>query len=83
VTPPVGDAVVARWSDADTSLTLVRGTYPTTLRLIIARKSTEALAQNATAEARDSTGPKRRNGKRNASTEWRKTAARRRKRPGS
>jgi hypothetical protein len=51
VAPPDGDAVVARWSDTDTSLTLVRGTYPTTLRLIIARKSTEALAQNAAAEA--------------------------------
>ncbi len=50
-TPPDGDAVVARWSDADTSLTLVRGTYPTSLRLIIARKSTDTLAQNAAAEA--------------------------------
>ena len=49
--PPDGNAVVARWSDADTSLTLVRGTYPTTLRLIIARKSTETLAQNAAAGA--------------------------------
>jgi hypothetical protein len=48
---PDGEAVVARWSDADTSLTLVRGTYPTTLRLILALKSTEALAQNAAAEA--------------------------------
>jgi hypothetical protein len=48
---PDGDAVVARWSDADTSLTLVRGSYPTTLRLLITRKSTETLAQNATAEA--------------------------------
>ncbi len=49
--PPDGDAVVARWSDADTFLTLVRGTYPTTLRLIVALKSTEALAQNAAKEA--------------------------------
>jgi hypothetical protein len=48
---PDGDAVIARWSDADTSLTLVRGTYPTTLRLVIASKSTEALASNASAEA--------------------------------
>jgi hypothetical protein len=48
---PDGEVVVARWSDADTSLTLVRGTYPTTLRVIIARKSTEGLAQNAAAEA--------------------------------
>jgi len=30
---------------------LVRGAYPTTLHLIIARRSTEVLAQNATAEA--------------------------------
>lgn len=49
--PPDGEAVVARWSDADTSLTLVRGTYPTTLRLIVALKSIDALAQNAAAEA--------------------------------
>jgi hypothetical protein len=49
--PADGEAVVARWSNADTSLTLVRGTYPTSLRLIVARKSTEALAQNAAAEA--------------------------------
>ena len=48
---PDGDAVVARWSDADTSLTLVRGTYPTTLRLILALTSTDALARNAAAEA--------------------------------
>ena len=48
---PDVDTVVARWSDADTSLTLVRGSYPATLRLVIASKSTEALAQNATAEA--------------------------------
>ena len=48
--PPDGNAMVARWSDADTSLTLVRGTYPTTVRLIITRKSTETLAQNAAAE---------------------------------
>src|SRR4029079_6610635 len=51
VTPPDGGAVVARWSGADTALTLARGTYPTTLRLVIARKSTETLAQDATAEA--------------------------------
>jgi hypothetical protein len=49
--PPDGEAVVARWSDADTSLVLVRGTYPTTLRLIVALKSTDALARNAAAEA--------------------------------
>jgi hypothetical protein len=48
---PDGEAVVARWSDTGTSLTLVRGTYPTTLRLIITHKSTEALAVNAAAEA--------------------------------
>ena len=49
--PPDGDSVVARWSDADTSVTLVRGSYPKTLRLIMAVKATESLAQNAAAEA--------------------------------
>ena len=49
--PPDGDSVVARWSDADTSVTLVRGSYPKTLRLIMAVKATEFLAQNAAAEA--------------------------------
>jgi hypothetical protein len=45
------DAVVARWSDADASLTLVRGTYPTSLRLIVALETLDARAQNAAAEA--------------------------------
>ncbi len=49
--PGDGDAVVARWSDADTSLTLVRGSYPTSLRLILAAKAIESMAQNAAAEA--------------------------------
>ncbi len=49
--PPGGDAVVAQWSDADTSLMLLRGTYPTTLRLIVTLKSTDTLAQNAATEA--------------------------------
>jgi hypothetical protein len=48
--PADGDTVVARWSDADTSLTLVRGSYPTSLRLILAVKAIESLAQNAAAE---------------------------------
>jgi len=43
--------VVAQWSDAEASLSLVRGTYPTTLRLIIALTSVEALAQTASADA--------------------------------
>jgi hypothetical protein len=43
--------VVARWSDADTSLTLVRGVYPTSLRLTLALTSMETLAQTATVEA--------------------------------
>ena len=60
--PPDGEAVVARWSDADTSLTLVRGTYPTTLRLIVALKSKEALARNAATKAArlDRAGPPQR-----------------------
>jgi hypothetical protein len=48
--PSDGD-VVARWSDADTSVTLVRGSYPKTLRLTLALTSMEALAQSATVEA--------------------------------
>jgi hypothetical protein len=51
VAPADGDTVVARWSDADTSLTLVRGSYPTSLRLILAVKAIESVAQNAAAEA--------------------------------
>jgi hypothetical protein len=60
--PPDSEAVVARWSDADTSLTLVRGTYPTTLRLIVALKSKEALARNAATKAArlDRAGPPQR-----------------------
>jgi hypothetical protein len=50
-TPSDGDTVVARWSDADTSVTLVRGSYPKSLRLVMAVKATESLAQNAAAEA--------------------------------
>jgi hypothetical protein len=50
-TPLDGDTVVAQWSDADTSLTLVRGTYPKSLRLVMAVKATESLAQHAAAEA--------------------------------
>ena len=46
-----GDAMVARWSDADASLTLVRGTYPTSLRLIVVLKTTTASVQNAVADA--------------------------------
>jgi hypothetical protein len=49
--PTDGDAVVARWSSADASLSLVRGTYPTSLRLIVAQKTLEGLAQNAVAES--------------------------------
>jgi hypothetical protein len=49
--PPDGDAVVARWSDADASLTLTRGTYPTSLRLVLSLKTVEALARNASVEA--------------------------------
>jgi len=48
--PAEGD-VVARWSAVDTSLTLVRGIYPISLRLTLALTSTEALAQTSTVEA--------------------------------
>ncbi len=48
---PDADAVVARWSDADASLTLTRGTYPTSLRLVLSLKSIDALARNASVEA--------------------------------
>src|SRR5689334_19572627 len=53
-----GDAVVARRSDAEASLTLVRGIYPTSLRLIVALKTIEASVQNAAADAsRQEHGP--------------------------
>ena len=43
--------VVAQWSNAEASVSLVRGAYPTTLQLIIALTSVEALAQTASADA--------------------------------
>ncbi len=49
--PPDGDAVVAQWSNADASLTLVRGAYPTSLRLLIVLKAVNASVQNAAADA--------------------------------
>jgi hypothetical protein len=45
------DVVVARWSDADASLTLVRRTYPASVRLIVALETLDARTQNAAAEA--------------------------------
>jgi hypothetical protein len=51
VMPTNGDTVVARWSDPETSLTLVRGTYPTSLRLILALTSVEVFARSASADA--------------------------------
>jgi hypothetical protein len=46
-----GAIVVAQWSDAEVSLSLVRGTYPTTLRLVMVLKSVEALARTAVVDA--------------------------------
>jgi hypothetical protein len=43
--------VVARWADSATSIMLVRGTYPRSLRLIVASKSLEALARTARSDA--------------------------------
>jgi hypothetical protein len=51
IMPSDGDTVIARWSNADTSLALVRGTYPMTLRLVMALTSLEAVAQTASAAA--------------------------------
>jgi hypothetical protein len=48
---PEGDTVVARWAGTESSLTLLRGTYPTSLRLVVALKPVEALARTASAEA--------------------------------
>lgn len=46
-----GDVTVARWSDATSSLTLMRGSYPTSVRLVLALTSVDALARTAAAEA--------------------------------
>lgn len=43
------DAVIARWLGPESSLTLVRGTYPTSVRLVVALTRLEALAQTASA----------------------------------
>jgi hypothetical protein len=43
------DAVIARWLGPESSLTLVRGTYPTNVRLVVALTRLEALAQTASA----------------------------------
>lgn len=51
VAEPDVDIVVARWADADSSLTLLRGTYPSSLRLIVASKRLEAQARTAATQA--------------------------------
>lgn len=46
-----GDTVIARWTDATASLTLLRRTYPTTVRLVVALTSVDTLARTASADA--------------------------------
>jgi len=45
------DSVIARWADADASLMLVRGTYPTSLQLVVASQRLGPLARTAAAAA--------------------------------
>lgn len=45
------DSVVARWADGTSSVTFLRGTYPTSVRLVVASERIEALARTATTEA--------------------------------
>lgn len=45
------DVVVARWIGPESSVSLRRGTYPTTLRLTVALTHVEALATTASTEA--------------------------------
>lgn len=49
--PTAGDAVVARWGDAQSQLTLSRALYPTSIRLVLARPRIEALARTASIES--------------------------------
>ena len=44
---PDADTVVALWADADASLMLLRGTYPVSLRLVVASKRLDTLARAA------------------------------------
>jgi len=44
-------AVAARWETPRSSVTLLRGTYPTPLRLVLLSKAEAGLARNATKEA--------------------------------
>jgi hypothetical protein len=50
-TDPDAETVVARWADDGTSLTLVRTTYPTGLRLLITSKRVAAEAGQARQDA--------------------------------
>lgn len=45
------DMVIARWAGAESTLTLLRGTYPTSVRLVLALTRVETLASTAAAEA--------------------------------
>jgi hypothetical protein len=51
LTTPDRDVVVARWADPDSSVTLLRGTYPTSLRLVLVRPSLAAQARTASVDA--------------------------------
>ena len=48
---PGRDVVVAQWAEADAAVRLLRGTYPTSLRLVLALTSVEGLARTASVEA--------------------------------
>jgi hypothetical protein len=48
---PDADTVVARWADADSSLMLLRGSYPTSLRLVVASGRLDTLARTAATDA--------------------------------
>lgn len=51
-----GDTFVARWSGIESSVTLARGSYPASLRLVVALKRLETVTRNAAAEAARRTG---------------------------
>ncbi|MCL4844927.1 MAG: hypothetical protein KJ066_00200 [Acidobacteria bacterium] len=50
--PTLGpDAVIARWAGGGSSVTFLRGTYPTSARLVVASEPLEALALTAAKDA--------------------------------
>jgi len=48
---PNDDVVVAQWASAESSLTLLRMTYPASLRLVVTLTAVDALARTVSAEA--------------------------------